>query len=305
MHNAEKSASEYSSYTKLHFQIRLKAKDYNENVLAIHTAAEKIVARFRSTSFSADFIAVLKELGARYEDIMPYYDEHSGKLLISPPIPIPQNATATGSVDDTGTSITWLQSLARQSRFGWMTREDVVIMSAVALPIGETRNPDETGTETNLPSSTETDDGAANATSLLDYWLLGIALGCVVVVIIMIYLYMKLRQEYSLLSKDKSTIARNSQSLKKMWSSFTTSLGQKIQSITGSDSLSKEQIMKEIELSKTSLMKEITEEEDGIEEGYEEYYPTVKNAKKASGSGSAHGGKPDLDDDNGFFDDEE
>jgi len=214
-----------------------------------------MLTKLHLPNFPSMFLQKLQELNTRYE---------ASPLDPNAP-PKPANIT---------TRYIPYQSVAVQSRFGWMKSEDVVLLSAVALPWGNSRNPEDLGSD---PTATVAEGDANtenNASSLWDYWLLGIVLGCVVVVFILAYLYFKLRQEYALLSKDKSSLAKSSKSFRSMWSKFTTNLNAKLQLLgvggsNGNETLSKEQLMKEIELSRSSLMQEIEPDEEMLlhEEG--------------------------------------
>lgn len=147
-------ATEYTSGTKLHFQIRMKAKDYNNDIMKLHEASQAIVLRMRTEEFPADLIATL-------DTYSKYYDK------------------------------------SQVARFSWMFREDVTVLNAVAMPIGTIRDP-------YGASGIQNDDGEElSATTKFDLMLLGIALTAVLLLLIMICLYVRLRQEMFALEKEK------------------------------------------------------------------------------------------------------
>ena len=88
-------------------------------------------------------------------------------------------------------------SCVQLSRFGWMYEEDVDVLSAVAIPTGKIR--DVYGeVEDNHDSK-----AGLSTTEQSNLFLLGIAITAVLILAVVLYLHLRLRQEYSLYEKDK------------------------------------------------------------------------------------------------------
>lgn len=193
------SSSSYGSGSsksalRLHFQIRLKRRDYKSELL-LHDAAETIITKFRSADFSRDLLETLD-------------------------------------------AISQVQDRNAQRRFGWLYAQDIVVLSAVALPIGDTRNPYDTAHRGGGPKGAnggsggvEDDGNGGNGEqryslfgivrlTMSELLLIGGAIAVVSVLGVVIYLHLRLREEYALLSKDKSTLARSGQALRKLWTKF-------------------------------------------------------------------------------------
>lgn len=119
-------------------------------------------------------------------------------------------------------AISQVQDRNGQRRFGWLYPQDISVLSAVALPIGDVRNPyskDVTG------ASSEDDDNNGRHVVFLnmttwELFLLGAGIALFLVMGAVLYLHLKLREEYALLSKDKSTLARSGHALRKLWNKF-------------------------------------------------------------------------------------
>lgn len=207
LHNA---GNEFSSASKLHFQFRLKAKDY-ASVLLLHNAADKIVTKCRGPDFSNQLLSSLVSVSALVD----------------------------------GSSL---------NRFGWLYPSDLEVLSALAIPIGDIRDP--FGEARNPPKI-----GASSpAINTFGYFILGIAVTAIVIIVVLLFLHFKLRQEYALLSKDKSSVAKSSATLKKMWTKFATFIGN---TDSNSSNIELSQLRKEQEnqMSRLGLMTE--HEEDG------------------------------------------
>lgn len=104
---------------------------------------------------------------------------------------------------------------ANQSRFGWLFTHDVQILSAVALPIGDIRDPYGDGSQSDGSSSSK-----GGGIPVRDLLLIGVALGALVAFLFVLYLHYRLRQEYALISKDKSTLTKSSETLRRLWTRF-------------------------------------------------------------------------------------
>lgn len=105
---------------------------------------------------------------------------------------------------------------ANQSRFGWLFTHDVQVLSAVALPIGDIRDPYGDSSQSGGSSSS----GKGGGMPVRDLLLIGVALGALVAFLFVLYLHYRLRQEYALISKDKSTLTKSSETLRRLWSRF-------------------------------------------------------------------------------------
>eukprot|EP00600_Ochromonadales_sp_CCMP1393_P007988 CAMPEP_0174975692 /NCGR_PEP_ID=MMETSP0004_2-20121128/12592_1 /TAXON_ID=420556 /ORGANISM="Ochromonas sp., Strain CCMP1393" /LENGTH=867 /DNA_ID=CAMNT_0016226587 /DNA_START=128 /DNA_END=2731 /DNA_ORIENTATION=- len=156
------AGNEYTLGTKLHFKIRLKAKDFKD-VTAMHDFSDKIVMAVRHSSFGTRLVRTLDET-ARHID---------GQQL---------------------------------SRFGWMYGEDIEVLSAIAMPIGGIRDPfgldnRETGNEMGGAIGDGGDSLTAEKINLI---LLGVALAAVVILGVVVYLHMRLRNAHALYEKDKA-----------------------------------------------------------------------------------------------------
>jgi len=145
-HNVEllSDTNNYIGGTKLHFKLRLEAKDYTD-ITELNNAADKIVESARSSSFGGKLIRALDAISDKYD----------GKNL---------------------------------SRFGWMYDEDVDVLNAVAIPtVYEEMEDNHEEMEDNLMFSKAG----------------GIAITAVLILAVVLYLHLRLRQEYSLYEKDK------------------------------------------------------------------------------------------------------
>lgn len=204
---------EFSPTTKLHFQLRLKARDY-KGIESLHAAAENIVVALRSKSIGKKLVAALDAVARRAD----------GEKI---------------------------------SRFGWLYGEDIEILSAIALPISNNRDPfarDQIDSELD-------DDG--HSWTVLEMALLGAALAIALVLLLVLYLHMRLRQEYELMSKDKSNVTKSSEALRKLWAKFAaiaSKTGQSGSNSADGGSLSRSELEKDLEMSRTGLMQPIQEE---------------------------------------------
>eukprot|EP01036_Dinobryon_divergens_P029752 gene29752-38893_t len=126
-------------------------------------------------------------------------------------------------------------------RFGWMRRADIVVISA-AIPLGDIRD---TYGETSGYNGDKSPT-ASSGWSQLDFLLLGIALGSLLVMATVLYLYRKLQQELQLSSKDKG-------SMRSLWQRFMVG-----SSNTGpgasSNTVFREEQERELEMSSSALL---------------------------------------------------
>lgn len=226
------AGNELASSSKLHFQIRLKAKDYT-GTIALHTAAEKIVTFLRGADFAKRMIDTLNEVS----------DEYDGSQM---------------------------------SRFGWLFPNDVEVLSALAIPIGEARDPD--------GESADDDKNEVNYPALNTFalFILGIAMAAVVILFIVLYLHCRLRKEFAMMSKDKSNLKKSTETLKKLWNKFAGMASTVTGAADGAPlkpgtkeyldatkELSKLQSQREVELAQQGLLSHIGAEDDD-DEDYED-----------------------------------
>lgn len=201
------SGNEYSTVTKLHFQLRLKARDY-KTPIALHDAADKVVVKCRNVDFPSWLLTALND--------------------------------ASSPID--GDSI---------NRFGWLYSTDLEVLSAVAIPIGDIRDP------YGLAESDGSDNGNSPTINTFGYFILGIAMMAILIILFLLYMHFRLRQEFALLSKDKGNLTKSSETLKKLWArfrAFTSKNGANTSSAHSPSSLSKFAQDYEIEMSQAGLM---------------------------------------------------
>lgn len=153
------AGSEYTFGTKLHFQLRLKNKDF-KNTIKLSNAAQKIPELVWRMDFTKDLIEALNYVSAK-RDNLDY------------------------------------------SRYGWLLPSDIEVLNAMAVPIGEIRDPYE------IPMDVDDDEGnfdinhfLTNSTKL-DLALLGVLIMCLLIMCCLCGCYFKLRHENYLLEKDK------------------------------------------------------------------------------------------------------
>eukprot|EP00602_Paraphysomonas_sp_CaronLab_P002359 CAMPEP_0185031664 /NCGR_PEP_ID=MMETSP1103-20130426/19253_1 /TAXON_ID=36769 /ORGANISM="Paraphysomonas bandaiensis, Strain Caron Lab Isolate" /LENGTH=700 /DNA_ID=CAMNT_0027567257 /DNA_START=346 /DNA_END=2449 /DNA_ORIENTATION=- len=89
----------------------------------------------------------------------------------------------------------------RVIRYAALFPEDIVVQRAVALPMSNQRDP--FNIPNAVPSATTTSDSAGGL-SMNEYFLIGIALGAVVIMIVVLVMYYRLKLEHAALAKDKS-----------------------------------------------------------------------------------------------------
>lgn len=76
--------------------------------------------------------------------------------------------------------------------------EDMVVQRAVALPMGGSRDP------FNIPNANPTQYPPTSSTTTTgEYFLIGVAMGSIVIVVIVMVLYCRLRAEFAAMAKDK------------------------------------------------------------------------------------------------------
>ena len=85
----------------------------------------------------------------------------------------------------------------RNYRYSMLYPEDVSVQRAVALPMGGIRDP------INIPNAVPVYDVPPPASTFREYFLVGVALGSVLIMLVTVWLYLKLRSEHAALSKDK------------------------------------------------------------------------------------------------------
>ena len=150
------ASAEYTMATKLHFQLRLKAKNY-PNAKTLVAAAQNIPVVVWKESFKAKLINILEEESKKI-DHLDY------------------------------------------SRYGYLKPFDVEILNAVALPLGEVRDPIDIpneGGQVIIQHITEALKGRE------EYFLLGVAIASVLMMCCMFFLYIRLHQENLALAKEK------------------------------------------------------------------------------------------------------
>mmetsp|Transcript_10692 Transcript_10692/g.10338 ORF Transcript_10692/g.10338 Transcript_10692/m.10338 type:complete len:234 (+) Transcript_10692:350-1051(+) len=168
------AGSEYTSGVKLHFQLRLKAKDFH-TVQALHAAAQAIPYAVWEPEFKTDLV---------------------NNLII------------------TSKKIDHLD----YSRYGYLVETDVEVLNAMALPLGEIRDPFE------IPMD---EDGASVTNHIkdtvqnqIDLILLGVAIACLAVLSCVLMMYYRLKLEHAALEKDKQ-----GGSLRGLWNRFVKKEG--------------------------------------------------------------------------------
>ncbi|CAE7603241.1 unnamed protein product [Symbiodinium microadriaticum] len=84
-------------------------------------------------------------------------------------------------------------------RYSMLFPEDIIVQRAVALPMGGIRDP------INIPNAIPiiAEQGQSSAGTTREYILIGVLLGCVVVMSIVCMLYCRLKSEYAALAKEK------------------------------------------------------------------------------------------------------
>lgn len=184
-YNADDAAASGSarSALRLHFQIRLKRRDVKTEQ-QLHARAEAIVTTLRSADFPRLCVAALDEVAQ-------------------------------------------VQDRATQRRFGWLYPQDLRVLSAVAVPLGDARSPIalDGGSRSDGTGGSGAGSGREEVFLRMTVWellLLGAALGVLAVLGVVVYLHVKLREEYALLSKDKSTLARSGRALRTLWNRFAS-----------------------------------------------------------------------------------
>lgn len=144
------------------------------------------------------------------------------------------------------------------NRFGWLFPADIEVLSAIAIPIGEKRDPFGLSERDKSPVP----DDYIPAINTFGYFILGIAIAAIVIIIVLLYLHFRLRQEYALLAKDKSSIAKSSETLRKLWSKFASFASKGFRKEPQQYELSKMEVQNEQRLSNMSLMKEQEDDSD-------------------------------------------
>jgi hypothetical protein len=153
------AGSEYTFGTKLHFQLRLKNKDF-KNTIKLSNAAQKIPEIVWRLDFNKDLIEALNVVSSRRDNV-------------------------------------------DYSRYGWLLPSDIEVLNAMAVPIGEIRDPFE------IPIDADDDEGNFNinhflsTSTKLDLALFGVLLMCLLIMLCLCGCYYKLRHENHLLEKDK------------------------------------------------------------------------------------------------------
>jgi hypothetical protein len=157
---------------KLHFQMRLKAKDY-PSVQSLHSAAQYIPETVWEPDFKGNLIAALEAVSKKNDKI-------------------------------------------DYSRFGYLESRDIEVLNAMALPIGDVRDPVEIPEDAN---------GAVVINHIKDYMgssekfellLLGVLVMCILCLCCVLCMHIRLRQEHAALEKDKVIPG----SLRRMWNRF-------------------------------------------------------------------------------------
>ena len=166
------ASSEYTLGVKLHFQLRIRAKDFT-SVQTLHAAAQAIPEAVWQPDFKGNLIAALDAVSKRIDKI-------------------------------------------DYSRYGYLESRDIEVLNAMALPIGDVRDP------VAIPLDP---DGAIvinhirdiiGGTEQFELILIGVALACVVVMCCVCAMHYRLRQEHAALEKDKIMGG----SLRRMWNRF-------------------------------------------------------------------------------------
>ena len=152
------------------------------------------------------------------------------------------------------------------SRYGWMFGSDIEVLSAIAMPTSGIRAPKgEEGMDVDVASSAASGGLSLEQTNLL---LLGVALTAVIILAVVIYMHVKLRQAHALYEKDKPSLSKSGRALHKMFNSLASSAAQGIVSAStaittagtassssaGAAGVMGSEQQKEIEMSKMGLM---------------------------------------------------
>lgn len=167
------ASTEYTMGVKLHFQLRLRRKDF-DSVMDLHKAAQSIPLEVWGPRFGADFLEALNKVSLQLD-----------KLDFS--------------------------------RFGYLLPEDVEILNAMALPIGDVRDPVEVPMDDHAPVIYDRIKGGIGISNQIDLLLAGVALGALALMFCVLCMYYRLRQEHAALEKDKVMGG----SLRRMWNRFT------------------------------------------------------------------------------------
>ena len=142
------------------------------------------------------------------------------------------------------------------SRYGWMFGSDIEVLSAIARPTAGIRAPKgEEGNDANNDYNNASGGLSLQQTNLL---LLGVAFTAVLILAVVIFMHMRLRQAHALYEKDKGTLSRGGQALHKMFNNIAASAAKGIVevsgAVSGTPSLHEERQRREIEMSKRGLM---------------------------------------------------
>jgi hypothetical protein len=149
------------------------------------------------------------------------------------------------------------------NRYGWLYPSDIEVLSALAIPIGQIRDP--FGLRPGDRDQGDTVD--TRAINTFGYFMLGIAVSAVIIIVVLLFLHFKLRQEYALISKDKTSLAKSSATLRKLWTKFASFSSNNFGTGSGPDGernveLSRIRQEQENQMSKLSLMTETDEDYD-------------------------------------------
>lgn len=104
------------------------------------------------------------------------------------------------------------------SRYGWMTTADIEVSNVLVLPKASARDPFDTEHSSTDTSGDSTSGwfGLTDGVATIDLVLAGVALGAMFFLLMMVWMYYRLRQEHDALEKDKVTGG----SLRRMWDRF-------------------------------------------------------------------------------------
>lgn len=210
------AGSEYTSGTKLHFKIRMKAKDYKGALLCLASSRPRYCVSLLTKFLPSDLLAFCADVTAMHyasEDIVvTVRDSSFGTKLVRA-----LDAASKRTTD-------W----PHLSRFGWMFGADIEVLSAIAMPTSGIRAP--MGEEGATPTDDDTDAWNLRQANLL---LIGVGLTAVLLLCIVIYMYLELRKAHALYEKDKGTLSQSGQVLHRMFNTLASQAAEGIAATAG------------------------------------------------------------------------
>jgi hypothetical protein len=159
-----------------------------------------------------------------------------------------------------------LEKSLQQSRYGWMYGADIEVLSAIAMPTSGVRA---IGGEEG--DNTVVDDTGSISLQQINLFLLGVALTAVLILGVVIYMHMRLRQEHYLFEKDKGTLTAGGHALHKLLNKVAASAadtllgpggggGGAASASASASALMNDRRQQEVEMSRRGLMDEDLED---------------------------------------------